>query len=134
MLCQFVKQIISLFCILDFGQIENPICVKKTVYNKTFWIPAALLIFRRYGGHLWEVILGWAGPFLCVYVNYKFDSVWSNHLGTAQHTVAMKEQMNYCDFVSKDANVKILKKTIDNVVKSNQCNQCTMCQAIELRS
>ena len=59
-----------------------------------------------------------------MWVNYEFDSVLSNHLGRAQHTVAMEEQMDYCDFVSKDANVKILRKTTDNVIKSNKCNQC----------
>ena len=30
---------------------------------------------------------------------------------------------NY-DFVFKGANVKIPKKTTDNVIKSNKCNQC----------
>ena len=30
---------------------------------------------------------------------------------------------NY-DFVSNGANVKIPKKTTDNVIKSNKCNQC----------
>ena len=32
--------------------------------------------------------------------------------------------MDYCDFGLKDANVKSLKKTTDNVTKSNKCNQC----------
>ena len=51
-----------------------------------------------------------------------FDSVWSNHLGKTQQTVAM-EMENY-DFVLKGANVKNPKKTADNVIKSNKCNQC----------
>ena len=38
--------------------------------------------------------------------------------------LAMEEQMDYRDFGLKDANVKILKKTSDNVTKSNKCNQC----------
>ena len=53
--------------------------------------------------------------------NYKFDSVWSNHLGKAQTTMAIK-QMENCDFVLKSADVP--KKTTDNVLKSNKCNQC----------
>ena len=32
--------------------------------------------------------------------------------------------MDNCDFGFKDANVKLLKKTTDNVTKSNKCNQC----------
>ena len=34
------------------------------------------------------------------------------------------EQMENYDLVLKGANVKILRKTADNVVKSNKCNQC----------
>ena len=45
----------------------------------------------------------------------EFDSVLSNHLGKAQHTVTM-EQMEIYDFGLDDANVKI--------PKSNKCNQC----------
>ena len=51
-------------------------------------------------------------------VNDKFDSVCSNHLGKAQLTME-----NY-DFVLSGANVRIPKKTTDNVIKSNKCNQC----------
>ena len=50
----------------------------------------------------------------------RFDSVWSNHLGKAQTTMAIK-QMENCDFVLKSADV--LKNTTDNVLKSNKCNQ-----------
>ena len=32
--------------------------------------------------------------------------------------------MDYYELGLNDANVKILKKTIDNVTKSNKCNQC----------
>ena len=56
-------------------------------------------------------------------VNDEFDSVWSNHLRKAQHTMAIK-QMEHYEFVLKGANVKIPKKTTDNVIKSNKCNQC----------
>ena len=38
-------------------------------------------------------------------------------------TLAM-EQTGNCDFDLKGATVKILKKTTDNVIKSNKCNQC----------
>ena len=56
-------------------------------------------------------------------VNENFDSVGSNHLDKAQHTMAIEQMENY-DFVLKGANVKIPKKTTDNVIKSNKCNQC----------
>ena len=36
----------------------------------------------------------------------------------------MEEQMDNFDFGLKEANVKNPKKTIDNVTKSNKCNQC----------
>ena len=49
--------------------------------------------------------------------------VWSNHLGKTQQTVAIEEMENY-DFDLKGANLKIPKKTTDNVIKSNKCNQC----------
>ena len=41
----------------------------------------------------------------------------------------------HLDFGFKDANVKILGKTIDNVTKSNKCNQCDFAssQAGDLR-
>ena len=36
----------------------------------------------------------------------------------------MEKNLDNYDFGLKDANVKILKKTIDNVTKTNKCNQC----------
>ena len=36
----------------------------------------------------------------------------------------MEQNIENYDFDLKDANVKILKKTTDNVTKSNKCNQC----------
>ena len=56
-------------------------------------------------------------------VNYKFDSVWSIHLDTAQRTLAMEEQMDNYEFGLNDANVKIMK-TYDKATKSNKYNQC----------
>ena len=53
----------------------------------------------------------------------EFDSVSSNQLGKAQQTMAI-EQMENFDFVLDGANEKIPKKTTDNVIKSNKCNQC----------
>ena len=50
-----------------------------------------------------------------------FDSVWSNHLGKAPHTI---EQMENNYFCLKDANVKLLKKTTSSAIKSNKCNLC----------
>ena len=41
----------------------------------------------------------------------------------AQH-ILLIEQMENHNFGLKDANTKILKKTTDNVNKSNKCNQC----------
>ena len=52
-------------------------------------------------------------------VNDEFDSVWSNHLGKAQHTVAMEQNLESSYFGLNDANVKILKKNTDNVIKSH---------------
>ena len=57
------------------------------------------------------------------WLDYNFDSVWSNHLGKAQHTVEI-EEMEFYDLGLKDANLTILKKTTDNVNKSKKCNQC----------
>ena len=37
--------------------------------------------------------------------------------------MAMEQMENY-DLLLKGANVKIAKKTTDNVIKSNKCNQC----------
>ena len=34
------------------------------------------------------------------------------------------EQIEIFNLGSKDSNVKILKKTTDNIIKSNKCNQC----------
>ena len=55
--------------------------------------------------------------------NDKFDSVLSNNLGKAQHTMAI-EQLENNDFAFKGANVKLQKKVTDKVIKSNKCNQC----------
>ena len=46
-------------------------------------------------------------------------TIWAQH-----NTVAMEEQMDNYDFGLNDANVKILKKIINNDTKSNKCNQC----------
>ena len=53
--------------------------------------------------------------------NDKFDSVLSNNLGKAQHTMAMEQNLDNYDSGLKDVNVKIPKK---NAEKSNKCNQC----------
>ena len=54
----------------------------------------------------------------------RFDSVRCNHLDTTRHKLAMEEkEVNY-DFGLKDARVKDLKRTTDNIAKSNKCNQC----------
>ena len=42
----------------------------------------------------------------------------------AKHNIQPIKQMENYDFVLKDANEKITKKTTDNVIKSNKCNQC----------
>ena len=64
-------------------------------------------------------------------------SIWLSLKQPFGHTtaLAMEEQMDYCDFGLKDATVKILKKTTDNVTKSNKCNQCDFAspQAGDLR-
>ena len=36
----------------------------------------------------------------------------------------MEQDLDNYDFGLKDANITILKKTTDNVIKSNKCNQC----------
>ena len=36
----------------------------------------------------------------------------------------MEQNLENYDFGLKDANVKILKKNTDNVIKSHKCNQC----------
>ena len=36
----------------------------------------------------------------------------------------MEQNLENHDFGLKDANVKILKKDTDNVIKSHKCNQC----------
>ena len=38
--------------------------------------------------------------------------------------MAMEHNLGNYDFGLKDANVKILRKNTDNVIKSNKCNQC----------
>ena len=45
-------------------------------------------------------------------------------MGKAQHTLAMEQTLKNYDFGLKDANLKILKKNTDNVIKSHKCNQC----------
>ena len=44
-------------------------------------------------------------------------------MGTAKHTLVMEDHMANYGFGLKDANV-ILKKTTENVTKSNKCTQC----------
>ena len=56
-------------------------------------------------------------------VNYNFDSVWSNNLDNIQYTFVMEQQVDN-DLGLKDANVKLRRKTTDNVNKSFKCNQC----------
>ena len=56
--------------------------------------------------------------------NPKFSPVLGKHLGKAQHTGAMEQTLENYDFGLKDANVKILKKTTDKIVKPNKCSQC----------
>ena len=45
-------------------------------------------------------------------------------MGKAQHTMTMEQNLENYEFGLKDANVKIVKKNTDNVIKSNKCNQC----------
>ena len=48
----------------------------------------------------------------------------------------MEQTLENYDFGLKDANVKIMKKNTDNVIKSNKCNQCDFasCYASALRT
>ena len=46
-------------------------------------------------------------------------TIWASH----NASVAIEQMDNY-DFGLTDANVKLLKKTTGNVIKSNKCNQC----------
>ena len=48
-------------------------------------------------------------------------AIWAKHNTLWQ---LLMEGMESFKFGLKDANVKILKKTIKNVIKSNKCNQC----------
>ena len=48
-------------------------------------------------------------------------AIWEKHNTLWQ---LLMEGMESFKFGLKDANVKILKKTIKNVIKSNKCNQC----------
>ena len=41
----------------------------------------------------------------------------------------MEQNLENYDFGLKDANVKILKKNTDNVIKSYKCNQCDFASA-----
>ena len=43
----------------------------------------------------------------------------------------MEEQMDNFEFGLKEANVKNMKKTIDNVMKSIKCNQCEFASSQE---
>ena len=52
------------------------------------------------------------------------DSVLNNNLDKTHYTVAMEKNIANYDLVLNDANVEILKKNADNVIKSNKCNQC----------
>ena len=45
-------------------------------------------------------------------------------LGITQHRVAMEQNLKNLNLGLQDANVKIMKKNIDNVIKSHKCNQC----------
>ena len=56
-------------------------------------------------------------------------------MGKAQHTVGMENDLVNYDFDSNDENVKILKKKVNNVIKSNKCNQCdyTSSREVDLR-
>ena len=49
--------------------------------------------------------------------------------------MAMEKNLQNLNFGLQDANVKIMKKNIDNVIKSHKCNQCnyTSSQAGHLR-
>ena len=57
------------------------------------------------------------------------------NLCKTQHTVAMEQNLGNNDFGLKDANLKILKKNTDNLIKSQKCNQCDFAsfQAGDLR-
>ena len=52
------------------------------------------------------------------------DSVSTNDLEKTHHTVAMEKNIENYDLVLNDANLEILKKNADNVIKSHKCNQC----------
>ena len=56
-------------------------------------------------------------------VNNKFDSVWNNNLGKAQHTVAMEHNMGYYDFGLKDAHAGDFRRHLKthSGEKSNKC-------------
>ena len=54
----------------------------------------------------------------------KIQSVKSNHLGKAQHTLSMEQTLENYYLGLRDANVKILGENTDNVINSNKCNQC----------
>ena len=55
-------------------------------------------------------------------VNNKHDSVSSNNLDKHNTQWQWSKILKKCDFVLKDANVKILKKKADNVIMSHKCN------------
>ena len=55
-------------------------------------------------------------------VNHRFDSVLSSHLGKAQRTVTMEQDLENYDFGLEDANGKILKTTTDNFKSKNATN------------
>ena len=56
-------------------------------------------------------------------LDHNFFSVWSNHLGTAQHKMAI-EQVENNHFCLKDTNVKLLNKTTSSAIEPNKCNKC----------
>ena len=45
-------------------------------------------------------------------------------MGITQHRVTMEQNLKNLNFGLQDANVKIMKKNIDNVIKLHKCNQC----------
>ena len=58
---------------------------------------------------------------LVINLNQFQATIWGKH--NTQHG-NQTSMMGIYDYVSKDANVKIMKKTTGNIIKSNKCNQC----------
>ena len=63
-------------------------------------------------------------------VDDKFGSVISNNFGNTQYMVAMEQNLRNQEFGLKDANVKIMNRNTDNVIKSHKCNQCSYSSAL----